>query len=272
MIHLPPELPPSVDKAVENLTDKPTKVIGKGVSSIFSLVFNPINHLNDKQLLKYAHALDVYKQELDDKISAIPEENLIEPKLQIVAQALEDSKYCIEEPELREMFANLIASASDKTKADIIHPSFSAILKQMSPKDAVAVRTIGNVSYFTDRSLFPVGRVKLRDAEYEDEGFLATDAIVDSPFDILEIPSDSLSNLLALGLISIDYSNKVGAQYAYRPLELFAKDMSKYFPDQEIVIDKGICILTPHGKNFTKSCGIIPTDASPYVRKLPDLF
>jgi len=259
MINLPPELPPSVDKAVENLTDKPTKVIGKGVSSIFSLVFNPINHLNDKQLLKYAHALEVYKQELDEKIAAIPEENLIEePKLQIVAQALEDSKYCIEEPILREMFANLIASASDGTKADIVHPSFSAILKQMSPEDGLVAQKI------SCRHFFPVGRLKHQKPNL-DEGylFLTDNILIPDPSNISEvIPPDSLSNLLALGLIEIDYNQHLVAENAYEPFERFA-DAGGYkahveLTDGKMALAKGICQLTPYGRNFAKACGLYP--------------
>jgi len=134
MINIPELLPPSVDNAVENLTDKPTKVIGKGVASIFSLVFNPIIYLNDKQQAKYLHNLEIYKKGLHTKIAAIPKENLIEPKLQIVAQALEDSKYCVEEHSLRDLFENLVASASDRTKADAVHPSFSVVLNNCHPK------------------------------------------------------------------------------------------------------------------------------------------
>lgn len=50
-------------------------------------------------------------------------------------------KYCVEEPS-REMFANLISSSLDIEKQDIVHPSFSDILKTMTPLDAQNLKLI----------------------------------------------------------------------------------------------------------------------------------
>ncbi|GHV39499.1 hypothetical protein FACS189490_03210 [Clostridia bacterium] len=119
------EVPKSVDTA-GNLTDKPTEVLGKTVSSLISLAFGGITNFEDKRQIRFQAELEAYKASIYKKLKLIPEENVIEPKTQIVAQALDDSKFCVEEPALREMFAELIASASDKTKEDTVHPSFSA--------------------------------------------------------------------------------------------------------------------------------------------------
>ncbi|MCL2634942.1 MAG: DUF4393 domain-containing protein [Oscillospiraceae bacterium] len=247
------ELPQSIDKAIENLTDEPTATIGSGFSSIFSLVFNPLIHIADKQKLKYAHSLEIYKHELNNKINAIPSENHIEPKLQIVAQALEDSKYCVEEPELREMFSNLIASASDKTKAGTIHPSFSNILKQMSSQDAFAIQQMNQSDSFA------IAKLIQRDPNKEGFFNLTGDILIPESSDVTKtISSDTLSNLVAFGLICINYSYYFTAEDKYEIFDRYAEVTgykSRVERDGGIIdIQKGVCELTPYGTNFCKVC------------------
>ena len=260
MINLPTLLPPSIDKAVENLTDKPTQVFGSGVAAILSLVFNPIIHFADKQREKYLRNLEIYKQEIQANLDAIPDEKRIEPKLQVVAQALEDSKYCIEEPDLRGMFANLIASASNATKADVVHPSFSVILKQMSSQDASVIRRIKQEIDKRGAGL-PVAKLEQTVPDGSGKLTITKDIIIPEPSKLLQvIHPDSLSSLFAFGLITIDYSQHFAAEGAYLHFEQYADaDGYKAKAEREngvIEIKKGICELTPYGQNFSRACGL----------------
>ena len=123
-----PDLPASVDNAVKNLTDKPTQGIGQTFADAWYLVFGGITQAADKRRMKYAHDLELYKQELSRAISSIPEEKRIEPNIQTTAQALENSKYCIESEELRKMFVNLISNSMDNRYIQNVHPSFAEII------------------------------------------------------------------------------------------------------------------------------------------------
>ena len=136
------DLPPSVDNAVKNLTDEPTKSVGKTFSDVWYLVFGGISYAADKRRMKYAHKLEQYHEELESAINTIPEEKRIEPDIQVTAQALENSKYCVESDELRSMFVNLIAKSMNADYKATVHPSFAEIIKQMSPDDARVLRTI----------------------------------------------------------------------------------------------------------------------------------
>ena len=109
---IPEKLPDSVDKAVSNLTEKPTKVVGTTFGDIWFLVFGGFSQLADKRRVKYQVALEEYERECRARIEAVPEEKRIEPDVQIAAAALEASKYCVENEEVRKMFANLIASTT----------------------------------------------------------------------------------------------------------------------------------------------------------------
>lgn len=92
-----PELPDSVDNALKNLSDAPTKSIGQTLSDAWFLVFGGISHQANKRRMKYAHDLEIYNYELSQAIANVPPENLIEPDIQTTAQALENSKYCIDQ-------------------------------------------------------------------------------------------------------------------------------------------------------------------------------
>jgi hypothetical protein len=255
------ELPKSVDNALENLTDKPTLEAGKTFADIWYLVFGGVSHAADKkrfkrqaQLAEYQAGLKKYNKQIEEKINAIPVENYIEPKVQIVAQALEDSKYCVEEPELREMFANLIASASDNTKAASTHPSFSAILKQMSPQDAATLIWLSN-----NNQMVPTAQIAMSKSAGGGYTLLTDDVIIPNPSDILNIVSpNSLSSLSAFGIIKIAYGEYLKLEERYNIFDQYAEASGlKLHAEQQqrqIKIKKGICGLTPYGKNFCKVC------------------
>ena len=90
-----------IANSAKNITDKPTQNIGTTLADIWYLVFGGISQAAEKRKLKYAYALQEFEKELKEKISKIPEDNLIEPDMQVVAPALEASKYCIEKEEDR---------------------------------------------------------------------------------------------------------------------------------------------------------------------------
>lgn len=127
-------IPDSVDNAVKNITDKPTQNMGTTLADIWYLVFGDISQAAEKRKLKYSYALQEFEKELKEKISKIPEDKLVEPDIQVIAQALEASKYCIEKEELRHMFASLIASSMNQD--NYIPPILVNIIRYLSPIDS----------------------------------------------------------------------------------------------------------------------------------------
>ena len=63
------KLPKSVDKAIKNLTDEPTKGIGHTFSDIWYLVFGAFSHAADKRRIKYDIDLKQYEKELTENVS-----------------------------------------------------------------------------------------------------------------------------------------------------------------------------------------------------------
>lgn len=123
-----PDMPESVDNALTNLTDSPTKNAGQTFGDLWYLVFGGISHAADKKRMKYAADLEKYRNELSDAISKIPDDKKMEPSFQVTAQALENSKYCVSSETLRTMFVKLISGSMNQNTESLVHPCFPSIL------------------------------------------------------------------------------------------------------------------------------------------------
>lgn len=141
-------VPDSVDNAVKNITDKPTQNMGTTFADIWYLVFGGISQAAEKRKLKYSYDLQKMEEELKEDISKIPQNKLVEPDIQVIAQALESAKYCVEKKELRKMYVNLISSSLNNDTNNYVHPSFPNIIKQISPEDALLLKQIYTHNYF----------------------------------------------------------------------------------------------------------------------------
>ena len=98
------------DKAIMNLTDKPTATIGETVSDCLFFVFGGISQVAAKRRIRYEVDLNCFKEELQAKIDNIPKENRMELNVQVICSALDHMRYCLKEKELRELFSSLIAN------------------------------------------------------------------------------------------------------------------------------------------------------------------
>ena len=254
-----PDLPASVDNAVKNLTDKPTQGIGQTFADTWYLVFGGITQAAAKRRMKYAHDLELYKQELSQAISSIPEEKLIEPDIQITAQALENSKYCIESEELRKMFVNLISNSVNSAYLEKAHPSFAEIIKQMSPLDARILKSLDPSYSFplVDYVLISPSGNKFKETF---EIKLSNVYIPNlSGVNILQA-SNSISSLSRLGIISINTQSTISDSSVYAPYEQtdyyleFSRQARQFFTSKRADIHKYLGQFTPLGKNFFEVC------------------
>lgn len=108
------------------------EIIESVVGLFNNVVFYPVKKAN--ALFKYK--LEDFKNELEQKLSSIPEEKLVEPDLMIAGPALEALKYTYDKDELRNMYLNLLTSSMNKDIKDKAHPSYVEIIRQLTPLDA----------------------------------------------------------------------------------------------------------------------------------------
>ncbi len=95
-------------------------------------VLSPINFPVERMRIKLEASQAKFREGVQKKISAIPQEKLCEPDPQVIINTIHDSQYSVDKDELREMFENLIAAACSIDTAEKTHPSFSNIIHQMS--------------------------------------------------------------------------------------------------------------------------------------------
>ncbi len=185
----------TVTKAAGNIVEKPSQEIGQGFTDIFYMIFHRIHRNADsKRLLDDAYHR--YLQELLTHIERIPDAHLKDPDLQKVANALVDSKFCVEKEEIRKMFVNLISAAMDDQLEELVHPSFSTILKQMDTLDA------RNLKLFSGRQNYPIVHYQISYRNHSET--MVKNVFLENPDcqDIFQ-QSRSVSCLENLGLVKV---------------------------------------------------------------------
>lgn len=126
-----------VAKDVYNDGVKATVVqTGEIIESVVGLFNNVVFYLVKKANALFKYKLEDFKNELEQKLSSIPEEKLVEPDLMIAGPALEALKYTYDKDELRNMYLNLLTSSMNKDIKDKAHPSYVEIIRQLTPLDA----------------------------------------------------------------------------------------------------------------------------------------
>lgn len=261
-------VPSCIDEPVKAVLKPGANQIGTLFGDLLAMATSKIHFSAEKMRLQQAHDLEEFKKSLSDKLNAKPEECLVEPRMQVVGPAVENAKYCMDEPKIREMFQNLLANAADERYQSKVHPSFSAIIAQMSPLDAE------NLSLFRKKEVYPIARYKFNlsgGGEYVSftHCFLVNSKMKTA--DELELQAASLSSLERQGLIEIVYGQLLLDKTVYEPFEnteimqrsritlsIYQAMENENTPDDmrhtSVTQQNGIVKLTPFGKEFTQVC------------------
>ena len=261
-------VPSCIDEPVKAVLKPGANQIGTLFGDLLSMATSKIHFTAEKMLLQQAHDLDVYKKSLGDKLNAKPEECLVEPRMQVVGPAIENVKYCMDEPQISEMFQNPLANAADERYQSKVHPSFPAMIAQMSPLDAE------NLGLFRQVDQYPI--VEFRYILFDDtfrtaqsNVFAANPKMTTYAESLLQ--SASLSSLARQGLIDISYTTYIPEESLYRvfdEFELIQEMKKRIHPEPEggyrhpeddkkivrVTAEKGRVGLTPLGESFLRVC------------------
>lgn len=250
-----------VSQAVNNLANPLTKSIGQTMSDFWDFSLGShISLAKSKQNYKQAHKLEQFKAEIDSKLQKIPQENLVEAPLHIVGPAIDASRFYIEADELKEMFSNLIASSMDSRSNSQVHPSFTEVIKQLSPLDAT------NIELFKKSNQYPICEYKLTFGNNAGYRVMNTNVFLENTkVQDLALQATSISNLIRLGLIDSPTGTYIIQPNTYEKFqeteeykELVASlsehiDNGSVDENSQISIEKGVVELTPMGKDFIKT-------------------
>lgn len=253
-------IPKFLDEAVTPVAQS----VGNTLSSIWTIAFGGIDIYAQKTHHKRIVELNKFKEELEQKVASIPEENIVEPPLHIIGPTLEASKYYFEDEDLRSMFANLIIASINIDSINKVHPSFVEIIKQLSSLDAK------NIALFNTKNVYPIASYRLLQGTNSDHGVVINTHVFleNKEIDDIELQATSISNLNRVGLLSIDYSKYLVAENTYKKFEehpIFksfkhtfndpdSKNTSPFRDFNDIEILKGKVDLTPLGRDFIEIC------------------
>lgn len=252
------KVPECLDEATKNLVNPLSISVGKSMSDIWDIVFGGLGEFAERKRLMHAYKIEQFKAELNKKIEDIPPEKLVLPDTQVVAGALDDARFCVEKDDLREMFSNLIAASLHADTAEKVHPSFSNIIRHLSPFDAhILIR-------FKDKHQMPivhfVWSLKTGGTVPVYKNVISATASGED----IQRESQALLILQSLGLIDLDFNRHFVGDNKYKNLlsnplyaALVDKDES-FFPSASNIagIDclKGIASLTDLGSQFLSVC------------------
>lgn len=206
-----------------------------------------------------------FQTEIEQKISVIPSERLIEPKASIAGPVLQGLAFVHEEPSLKDMFLNLLATAMDMNVSSDAHPAFVEVIKQMNAEEASFLRSI-----LSTKTIIPVVEIRLVEEGVEGWSVLANhllNARYDFsssilPYSIIENPRipAMVDNWIRLGLIGVYYDKFMTEPNAYDWVEKrpeFVGFKSQMENDkQKVIFVKGVIMKTSFGVQFARVVGL----------------
>lgn len=240
--------------AGKEITATASKGIGQTVSDIWYVVFGAKwDEERQKKQIEVANNVDKFKEEITNKSTKILDENRIEPDVEVIGSTLESAKFRINKDEIRDMFSNLIVSAMDSSKANDIHPSFSEMIKMLSPLDA---QNLYSLYHGRDETISKIRVTNKENDNYTDHFnhvFLGNPECQDN-----NLIESSIDNLIRLKLVDVSYSEYKSDDSLYdkhRENELFLK----FKTEQEELQQHNTALL-----NFLLNGGVL-TDADTNV-------
>jgi hypothetical protein len=243
---------PNVKQSAQNL-GQTALTITKTINNAL-LPLAAVNFAFDKARTYFS---EKFQQDIAAKTTAIPLEQIVEPKASIAGPALQGLAFTHEEPSLKEMYLNLLATAMDGRVAAEAHPAFVEIIRQLSAADA-------NLIKGALQSTTPIPIVEVRLGAVDKQGFTTiakhllnltnnvTKVAIEDPQLVVLV-----DNWIRLGLVTVDYGTHLTGVDAYewvqkRP-EILRFRQTLETESQKLQISNGILIRTAFGAQFARA-------------------
>ena len=244
-----------VTKEAYNDGGKPfVKELGKTGQIVLGFINNTLGLPAQFYNIWATDKVQAFKNKIENKIEDIPEDKLIEPPMDIIAKSIDGLRYIPDKEELKEMFANLMVNSCNSDYSEKTHPRFVEIIKELSTTDAIIIKSL---TYDGLLASYPIAKIILKNRNGQKELFTH---YFDNNFDLkFEIISESISNLITLGLITVTYSEFLTNNALYEKLyhTSFYNDYLEFSKSQQeytLELEKGILKLSPFGRIFVEMC------------------
>lgn len=224
-------------------------------SGLISFVKAYIGNKTFKYIGEYQYNKAKYEYELQQRINAIPAENITQPRLSVIGPVMDNLRYNLDEEQIREMYTNILVSEIDNRQQDKVLPAFSEIIKQISKDDALLIRSLKEIGKKNIPLCFT--RVQFEGKD----GYLDLDIIVvdntKKDFSHTIMPKKIvLENLERLQIIKImddktllDDKQRVESAFNY-----YKAHTEIGVTDATLTYDSGILEITDFGQQFIEIC------------------
>lgn len=228
--------------------------LGKTLGGVLRVALSPFNLM----VWGFNNIRNYLEPALTIKLSSVPIENIISPAPEIAGPAIEALRFTGSNEELRELYANIIATSMDISTAELAHPSFVEILKNLSSDECRILQRISEISKITDY-LAAIELIRKNketgdyDTLYKNFSVLNEEQLKHSNHFL-----SYLNNLSRLTIIEVSYLITLGDESPYEELEnsdIWNSIKSKYeIPqNEEFAFNRGLITITPYGKQFLRA-------------------
>lgn len=204
---------------------------------------------------EYEYQKAKYEYELEQRINAIPEENIVNPRISVAGPVLESLKYNLNEEQIKEMYTNILISEIDRTKQNKVLPAYIEIIKQISRDDALFIKTLKDIN----KSSLSLCFIKLKEKNsisYIDVDIIIVESLKNNSFHTIKPQKIVLENLERLNIIKIkdgiylpDEEKTIDSAFEYYKSHLINNNSNR-----ELIYTKGILEITDFGLNFIEIC------------------
>lgn len=248
------QVPGLLKEVYGDLAKPGVEQVGKALGTVIGLgntILWPVALANEKARIAIESNLEKYRK----RFEYIPKDEITEVTPEIGVPIVEKITYVTNE-ELSDMYVELLAKASTASSASLAHPSFVNVINNLSPDEAVLLKTLRtNQSLpFVKIRLHQNGKQewKLLDPLYSP---LAKVAGISFPNNVVAY----VSNFEGLGILQVRTDVYMAGEGLYEPLELESKARYKAFEDvpeqkMQIKFQKGKIEVTPFGRLFLQAC------------------
>lgn len=250
------------NKVYDDGLSKPTKVLGNGLSMCLSF----LGAMVSPAMYEYIQNAEYKKKEIDRKLSAkynlIPEDKRVTPRMNIMGPAVELLKYNLNEDHIKDIFINIMSSEMNSEKQNMVLPSYIEVVKQLSKKDALTLKSLYDLQKTKNSSQFVLDIIRAKPNDGKN-GYYDIDKYIignvkknGSIVSLHTIKLDPLviDNLCRLELIKIYDGTYILDSDEY---EIGFNSIKNNYDELEncvIYYEKGIFELTSYGINFIKIC------------------
>lgn len=247
------ETPAMLKEIYGDLAKPGVQQVGKALSTVIGLgntMLWPVALLNEKAKISLEQNLNKYRE----KLEKVPEEEVCEVPPEVGVPIAEKLSY-VTNQELSEMYTELLANASQKSKANLAHPSFVNAINNMSPDEAILLKSIKGMPGipFIEVRLSTKGKSEWQTLDSMKAGLPCLSD--------LQYPRNIhayISNLEGLGFFQIRQDIYMVGENIYEPLENHAKaafaQIESHLQDQEIIFQRGKVEITPFARLFINAC------------------